>query len=274
MSNLFRPVLIASALTAALAAPVTHAAEAQGATVTGNIGVVSKYILRGITQTYNATYDNSGPEMDSPALQGGLDYVHPSGFYAGYWFSTIGYSYEHLDPDSDKTSRNSFENDFYAGYNGKYGDIGYSVGGTLYYYLPGWESTGFETKVSMSYKDFGISAQTLLNDVTFGNQGDTYILATYTHKLPRDFTFTGSLGYYLYGKDGEFYPETVTVTRDDGSTYDVTGKSGAFRHLTLGVTHPLGATGATMGLQYIVGGDNRYGLKQENTIVGSVGFTF
>jgi hypothetical protein len=35
--------------------------------VTGNIGVVSNYILRGITETYNATYDNSGPESDSPA---------------------------------------------------------------------------------------------------------------------------------------------------------------------------------------------------------------
>jgi len=41
----------------------------------GNAGVVSDYLFRGLDQT------------NGPALQGGLDYVHRSGFYAGGWAS-------------------------------------------------------------------------------------------------------------------------------------------------------------------------------------------
>jgi len=82
-------------------------------TLTGNINVVSKYILRGITQTYgpklaDGSKGTDGPEMDSPALQGGLDYVLKNGLYVGYWFSTLGYSYADLNPDhTGKHSQNS-----------------------------------------------------------------------------------------------------------------------------------------------------------------------
>lgn len=230
--------------------------------LTGNINVASSYVLRGITESYNPTYDNSGPESDSPVVYGGLDYSTDSGFYVGYWFSTIGYSYANLNPNASKDYKNSIEHDLYAGYNGKFGELGYTAGATIYYYEPGWESNGYETKLGLSYGPLSVTAQTLLNDVTFGNKGDTYILSTYTHALPKDFTFTGQLGYYFYKKDGDFVPETAA------------SKSSAFRHLTLGISHPLGATGATMGLQYIIGGDNRYGLNQDNALVGTLGMTF
>ena len=232
--------------------------------LTGNINVVSAYILRGITETYNSTYDNSGPESDEPALQGGIDYAHDSGLYAGYWFSTIGYSYANIQPESQRTKdyKNSIEHDFYAGYNGKIGDLGYTLGGTFYYYEPGWHSTAFETKLGVSYGPVSLTAQTLLDDVTFGNAGDTYFLGTYTHPLPSDFTFTGQVGYYIYDTNGRDIPKADT------------SKSSAFRHVTLGLSHPLPLKGATMGLQYIVGGENRFGLNQDNTLVGSVGFTF
>ena len=47
-------------------------------TITGNVGLYSQYIFRGLTQT----------DRD-PALQGGFDYAHSSGFYAGTWASNI-----------------------------------------------------------------------------------------------------------------------------------------------------------------------------------------
>jgi len=53
-------------------------------TVTGNVNVVSSYNLRGMTNS---------PESDTPAVQGGLDYSHDSGFYLGYWFSTLTAAY-------------------------------------------------------------------------------------------------------------------------------------------------------------------------------------
>ncbi len=247
------------------------ATDAMGGTLTGNIGVASQYILRGISQTYNATYDKSGPETTGPAVQGGLDYTTKDGFYAGYWFSNIRYSYADLNPKNTKPHTNSVENDFYAGYNGKYGDFGYILGGTIYYYQPGWESLGFETKLGLTYQDLTLTAQTLLNDVTYGNKGDTYFLLAYSTKMPRDFTLTGQLGAYMYKKDGKFIGQYV---KDASGNLIAEGKSAAFRHATIGVSHPLAATGATWGLQYIIGGDNRYGLKQDNALVGTVTLTF
>lgn len=218
--------------------------------LTGNIGVYSKYILRGITNV---------PEHDSPAVQGGVDYVLKNGFYAGYWFSTLGYSADLPNP-----RQNSVESNFVGGYTGTIGStgIGYTVGGTIYVYTPGWESTAYETKLGLSYGSASVTAQTLLNDVTFGNKGDTYILASYSYALPKDFTLTGQVGAYSYKKDGEFLPETAA------------SKGFAFRHATVALSHPLPIKGGTWGLQYIVGGDDRYGVDQDNAIVGTLGLTF
>ena len=54
------------------------AAEASPHTVTGNLGVFSSYRFRGIDQTFG-----------KPALQGGVDYAHASGFYLGNWNSNV-----------------------------------------------------------------------------------------------------------------------------------------------------------------------------------------
>ena len=55
---------------AALALSLT--AVAAQAEITGNAAVLSDYNWRGITQT-----------SQDPALQGGIDYAHESGFYLG-----------------------------------------------------------------------------------------------------------------------------------------------------------------------------------------------
>jgi uncharacterized protein (TIGR02001 family) len=255
--------------------------------VTGNINVVSKYILRGITQTYGTSYNtadaansSTAPESASPAVQGGLDYVLKNGLYVGYWFSTLGYSYAGLNPDSNgKHNQNSVENDLYGGYNGTIGStgIGYTVGGTIYVYEPGWASTGYETKLGLNYSEVAVTAQTLLNDVSWGNTGDTYFLATWTHALPRDFTFTGQVGAYLYGKHGDFIDSNNPNQPGYQNGY-LNGvdkaKTFAFRQATLGISHPLPIKGGTWGLQYIIGGENRDGLHQANQLVGSLGLTF
>lgn len=223
-------------------------------TVTGYIGILSSYNLRGIT---------NAPESDTPAVQGSIDYSHASGFYAGYWFSTLSYNYANLNPAvTTPSDKKSLESDFYAGYKGVSGDMKYQIGGTVYYYYPGWESTGYETMLGLTYGDFAVTAQTLLNDVTYGNVGDTYFVASYSQPLPMGFTGSAKLGAYYYTKDGDFVPETAD-SEDFG-----------FRHLILGVTKPLAATGATMGVDMILGGDDRYGVKQDNKLVASLSMTF
>ena len=244
------------------------------ADVTGNIGVYSKYILRGITTSYNPARDKSGPEQDAATVQGGLDYAHEKGFYAGYWFSTLGYSYNALNAGvADRSGmQNSTESDFYAGYNGKLGELGYTVGATYYVYSPGFHSTAAETKLGVSYGPVSVTAQTLLKDVTFGNKGDTYYAATYTQPLPQDFTATATLGWYSYDKQGRDIDSEALCT-GAGKAADC-AVSQAFRHFTVGVTHPIGKTGATWGLQYILGGKNRFDLKQDSQLVGSLAVAF
>src|SRR4051812_8391124 len=108
-----------SASTPATAAPAPAASP-----LTGNIGVFSQYIFRGLTQTDR-----------NPALQGGFDYAHPSGFYAGTWASNISW----LRDSGAYRSGGSLEWDFYGGYKIPVGDFGFDIG-TLYYWYPGDEA--------------------------------------------------------------------------------------------------------------------------------------
>src|SRR5690606_11997096 len=88
--------------------------------VSGNISVLSSYNLRGNTAL---------PENDKVTLQGGLDYSHATGLYAGWWTSTL----DGDDAYPDQT--NPMEHNFYVGYNGTVNDeLGFTVGTTYYYY--------------------------------------------------------------------------------------------------------------------------------------------
>jgi uncharacterized protein (TIGR02001 family) len=89
--------------------------------LTANVSVASQYRYRGIMQTDN-----------KPALQGGFDLTHSSGFYIGNWNSTITW----LD-DTDPDVSAPLEMDFYAGYRGNITpDVTFDLG-VLQYYYPG-----------------------------------------------------------------------------------------------------------------------------------------
>src|SRR5690606_10460802 len=89
--------------------------------LTANVTVASQYRYRGIIQTNN-----------KPALQGGFDITHSSGFYLGNWNSTISW----LD-DTDPDVSAPLEMDFYGGFRGNITpDVTFDVG-VLQYYYPG-----------------------------------------------------------------------------------------------------------------------------------------
>lgn len=102
----FPPAPPASAADAATAPVSPH-------TVTANVNLVSEYRFRGIDQTWGR-----------PALQGGVDYSHADGWYAGFWGSNVsGNSYP----------GGGLELDYYAGYNGRIpDDLGWTAGGYGY----------------------------------------------------------------------------------------------------------------------------------------------
>lgn len=115
MTLALRPavVLIALAATAATAQTSTPKPDY---TLGFNAGVVSDYRFRGLTQS---RFD--------PALQGGVDFVHSSGFYAGAWASSIKWI-------KDAGGNAGTELDFYAGYKGSVGDLGFDLGVVGYQY--------------------------------------------------------------------------------------------------------------------------------------------
>jgi uncharacterized protein (TIGR02001 family) len=120
--------LVAGALGSGLAQAQAPAAPASPHTLTGNMTVASQYVFRGLKQTDG-----------DPALQGGFDYSHTSGFYLGFWGSNISW----LRDFGAYTSGASLEMDFYGGMKGAFGksDFGWDVG-LLNYYYPGTVAPG------------------------------------------------------------------------------------------------------------------------------------
>lgn len=114
-----RNSVLSAAVTAALSVPVVAAAQTPAPTpapVTANVAVVSDYRFRGLTQT-----------MKRPALQGGFDYAHASGFYLGNWNSNVSSA---IFPNAN------LEMDFYGGYKPTFGDVTADIG-FIYYNYPG-----------------------------------------------------------------------------------------------------------------------------------------
>ena len=117
-----RKSIASLAVAAALAVPTFAAAQAPAASpIAGNFSLVSDYRFRGLTQTF-----------EEPAIQGGFDYAHSSGFYVGNWNSSIADTFYGGSP---------LEMDFYAGYKPTFGDITLDLG-VLYYYYPGSDAPG------------------------------------------------------------------------------------------------------------------------------------
>src|SRR6187402_1075729 len=123
---MFNKTIIAGLMAAALGTGMSPALAADAApppehTLTGNFGLYSQYIFRGLTQTDR-----------EPAVQGGFDYAHSSGFYLGTWGSNISWLKENasvapggtLISGGTYSQGGSAEIDFYGGYKMTFGDFG------------------------------------------------------------------------------------------------------------------------------------------------------
>ncbi|VAW88059.1 hypothetical protein MNBD_GAMMA17-1177 [hydrothermal vent metagenome] len=250
----FSKKLSALAVASALSVPAVMVAAPAQAELSGNIGVVSQYVLRGI-----------GQENDRAAIQGGIDYANDSGFYLGWWGSSLGYNYN--APGSDAYTAQGFENDIYGGFAGSVGGIDYNIGLLQYYYLNVDDSDLTELVLGAGYGPFSAQAQYLLNDGLWGNAGDTYWTFNYGTDLPSDFTLDVSLGYYTYNDDD-------AGNDKGGPDWIATTESSAFRHLNFTLSHPIGDTGADMGITYIIAGDNRGGVSTDDTMTMNISYGF
>ena len=192
-------------------APAVEAAAAPAVaksawSASSNIGFVSDYYTRGISQSWH-----------KPALQGGIDFAHTSGFFVGVWGSNVS---PNTFPDA------SLELDAYFGYNGEISAIeglNYTVGAIGYFYPGGdWKkcvacttadgvtpNTGgrwdtYEANFGLSYKWISAKASVTLGDwfgaekgtgFTSGSSGTTYIELNAAYPLPFwDLTLIGHVG--------------------------------------------------------------------------------
>lgn len=141
-------------------------------TITGNVGIYSQYVFRGLSQS-----------DEEPALQGGFDYSHASGLYAGVWGSSISW----LKDFGIYDEGGSLELDIYGGYRGTIGEVGYDVG-LLQYWYPGDTAPGMvdadttEIYAGVSWKWLGAKLSYSLGD-TFGvdDADGTYYLDLYAN---------------------------------------------------------------------------------------------
>jgi len=189
---MLKKTILAGAVASALTAGAAFAADAPTPehTVTGNVGLFSQYIFRGLTQTDR-----------KPALQGGFDYAHKSGFYAGTWASNISW----LSDSRQYTGGGSVEMDFYGGYKDSLGgDVTFDVG-TLYYYYPGTvnkaanalniKADTWEVYGALGWKMLSAKYSYSIQSETFGvrdSSGTTYL----------DLTATVPLGEYSKELEG------------------------------------------------------------------------
>lgn len=208
MNRLHRNALL-PLLLALLAAGQAHAQdgdEQSSYSLTGNLALTSNYISRGFTQTWG-----------QPALQGGIDYAHPSGFYAGTWASSI---------SGTEFRGGNIEWDFYAGYGGSLGPLGYVLALSQYTY-PGTSSPLIgnrkynytEVRVGVSHGIVSLDAYITVSDDYFGTFDDASGDAIYY-----DFNVKPDLGHgyslLLHAGAGRFgnHPEANWVDYKLGLT--------------------------------------------------------
>jgi uncharacterized protein (TIGR02001 family) len=170
-------------------------APASPNTFTGNLAVVTDYRFRGISQTFKG-----------PAVQGGFDYSHSSGFYLGNWNSNV--------------SNNSYNNgagiemDLYGGYKFEpVKDLGLDIG-ALYYYYP------------------GASIGTTGNKY---NNGEIYFAGSYKW-FSAKYSYGVTDYFGLHSTTAPVYSFTALPARGDskGSGYlDLNGNFGIFEKTTL-----------------------------------------
>lgn len=179
------------------AAPLVHAASHEGGSsnweVSANVGFVSDYSFRGISQN-----------DESPAIQGGFDFNHkPSGFYVGTWASNI----EQVDLDTGNNSTN-IEIDAYLGFSGEFKNgISWDVGYLYYWYPDATQLDYAEVYGSLGY-NFGPAALTVgvaYSDDFFGETGNaTHYYADLAIPLPADFNLTLHAGHQDIEKNTKF----------------------------------------------------------------------
>ena len=202
-----KTLLAATLATAAIAMPTFVQAQAAPAaapasphTFTGNIGLVSDYRFRGISQTF-----------EKPAIQGGFDYSHSSGIYLGNWNSNVS--------EGAGFPAANLEMDFYGGWKKTWGDWGLDVG-AIYYYYPGSDANRTTGTQITNVRTGGVHTGKVDNKEVYIGGSWKWISLKYFHAIDDYFSQPGTKGSSYWDLSG---------TYDLGSGWNIVGHLGVFR---------------------------------------------
>lgn len=235
-------IIVVACLAAAALPAIAQTGEPNPApehSLSGNVGVVSQYVFRGLSQTNG-----------KPAVQGGLDYTHASGLYAGTWLSNISWFTDQnagvknapvslASPGSvgapysiGASNAASLEWDFYAGYKNTFaGDWNYDVGLIRYYYPGRFDNLGAyrqpsttEVYGAIGYKWLTLKYSQAISTYTFGvneSRGASYLdlsaliplgesgFNLQAHVGRQDYPGKANVGYWAAsGGDNNFFDYT------------------------------------------------------------------
>jgi uncharacterized protein (TIGR02001 family) len=241
---MLKKTLIAAAIAAAYATSTgvfaADAAPAEAAkpeeakppyTLTGNFGIFSQYIFRGLTQTNR-----------KPAAQGGFDYAHESGFYAGTWMSNISWLKENASNAVAGTVQGTYggggslEADFYGGYKWSLPNDFVLDLGTLYYWYPGDINTNlvaapagtpkadtWEIYIAPTWKWLSAKYSYSIKSDTFGvkdSKGTSYLDVSANYPIAdTGFTLIAHWGWQKYKGTSPLNPTAGTVIQSNDSLF-------------------------------------------------------
>ena len=211
------------ACSSAFAADTPANPEEAGSPIAANVTIVNDYRYRGISQS-----------NFKPAIQGGFDYAHESGFYIGNWNSSISWISDSYTSTGSATAKGNvsapIEMDFYAGYKKELLGEGFATDiGVLQYYYPtsGLPNGAVNPNTTELYAAQNFTAGPVTGFVkfsysltnTFGNANSK---GSYYPDLTINYD-TGVWGLSLNGHVGYQYmagtPAGTTVTNSSLYTY-------------------------------------------------------
>ena len=200
-------------------------AEIPAITITPNIGIVSDYLFRGISQNNKQA-----------ALQGGIDVAFKEGFYVGTWASQV-------SKWTAGTNGDGYELDLYGGYKTEVSGVGVDVGVITYNY-PGSKSGKSdgsnyladtqEAYVGLTYGPATFKTSYVLGKHYFAStasadvsaKGTLYYDLTLAQEVAPKLTVSAHAGYTDYKESASGYTGYGKFSYADyniGLTYDYEG---------------------------------------------------
>jgi uncharacterized protein (TIGR02001 family) len=164
------------------------AAMAQEFAVTGNVGIVSDYVFRGVSQT-----------GEDPAIQGGVD-VSSGPFYAGLWASNVDFG----------TSTDA-EVDAYVGVKPEAGGFTFDLAAIYYGYIDSpssvdeayWE---FKGAVSRPFGPLTVGGALYYSPEFYAESGETlYYEANAAYAINDAWSVSGAIGEQTFDENFEDY---------------------------------------------------------------------